>query len=35
VADPNAPMTPFGDDQKRRLLETAPKYGITLRVPGH
>lgn len=35
VADPDAPLTPFGEDQKRRLLETASKFGITLRVPGH
>ena len=33
VTDPSAPIPPFADEEKARLVEIAPKYGLEIRLP--
>jgi mannose-6-phosphate isomerase-like protein (cupin superfamily) len=33
VSDSSSPIAPFGDEEKRRLLEAAPRYGIRILPP--
>ncbi len=35
VEDPTAPIPPFDDEEKQKLLQAAPKYGIEIRKPEH
>ena len=35
VSDPSAPIPPMSAEEKARLGEVAPRYGIELQLPGH
>jgi quercetin dioxygenase-like cupin family protein len=34
VTDPSAPIPPLGDEEKKRILVAAPKFGIEILPPG-
>jgi quercetin dioxygenase-like cupin family protein len=35
ATDPSAPIPPLGDDEKKRILAVAPKFGIEILPPQH
>ena len=35
VSDPSAPIPPFDDAEKQRILRVGPKYGIELKLDDH
>lgn len=35
ATDAEGPIPPLGDDEKKRILESAPKFGIEIQAPTH